>query len=548
VNLKTVANLGRFKEIISVFVKYGFGDIIDMLELPGRRLAHRITATDPDLSSYERIRLALDELGPTFVKFGQIMSLRSELLPKPLVLELQKLQDDASPLDADLVKAAVERNLAGGLDKVCRYFDAAPVAAASLSQVHRAVLRESGRVAAFKVQRPDINSKIERDLAILALIAERLHERVATLKVHNLPALVHLVRRTLERELDFSREARYMEIAGRHMADVPGIYVPQVFSALSTRRLLVMEYVEGERLREVDPARLKDPKKMAVQGLHAAVKQILEDGFFHADPHPGNTIIRNGDTICLLDWGMVGRLTAADRFELIDLLAATVEKDSARLADIILDIAQAGAEIDRRGLERDLMDILDAHLAGSVAELHLGRLMLDIMDIIQDYRLRVPSNLFMMIKALVTAEGSVRLLDPSLDVVSEVRPYVRRLTMERFKPHVIWHALRNLAFKLAASPSRFPRRMSTLLSKMETGRLNIGFEHHNLGGLQQTLDQIFSRLTMGVIVAALIVGSSLIITTGIPPLFYGYPLLGLIGFLISAVFGLWLLYDIVRRR
>jgi ubiquinone biosynthesis protein len=548
VNIKTLAQVGRFKEIVSVLVKYGFGDVVDMLDLPGKKLAHRIAATDPEKTTFERIRLALDELGPTFVKFGQIMSLRSELLPKPMVEELQNLQDNASPIDVVAVRQVIEQTLMTTLEEVCILFDDTPLAAASLSQVHRGVLRSDRSVVAFKVQRPDIRDKIERDLGIMAAIAERLHERVEDLQVHNLPALVALVRRTLERELDFSREARYMQIAGSYMRDVPGIYVPEVFTDLTTERLLVMEYVEGESLRDLSPAELERPERLACRGLRATVKQILEDGFFHADPHPGNILILDGKTIGLLDWGMVGRLTPKDRQELIDLLAAVVEKDSERLVDAILAIAESGTQIDRRSLERDLLDLLDAHLTASVAELRLGQLMMEIMDLMRDYRLSIPSDLFMMIKSLVTAEGAVRRIYPQLDVVSEVRPYVSRLAKERFKPEVIWHNLRALVFKLAVSPTRFPRRISDIVEKMERGQLRIGFEHRNLSGLQNTFEKIFSRLTMGVIVAAMIIGSSMIITTGLPPLFHGYPLLGLIGFLISGVFGLWLIYDIVRNR
>jgi ubiquinone biosynthesis protein len=401
---------------------------------------------------------------------------------------------------------------------------------------------------AFKVQRPDIRDKIERDLGIMAAIAERLHDRVENLRVHNLPALVALVRRTLERELDFGREARYMQIARSYMRDVPGIYVPEVFTDLTTERLLVMEYVEGESLRELSPADLEQPERLACRGLRATVKQILEDGFFHADPHPGNILILDGKTIGLLDWGMVGRLTPKDRHELVDLLGAVVEKDSERLVDAILAIAESGTQIDRRSLERDLLDLLDAHLTASVAELRLGQLMMEIMDLMREYRLSIPSDLFMMIKSLVTAEGTVRRIYPRLDVVSEVRPYVTRLAKERFRPEVIWHNLRALVFKLAVSPTRFPRRIGDIVEKMERGRLRIGFEHRNLSGLQNTFEKIFSRLTMGVIVAAMIIGSSMIITTGLPPLFHGYPLLGLIGFSISGLFGLWLIYDIVRNR
>lgn len=547
-NLKTLANLGRFKEIVSVFAKYGFADVVRLLDLPGRQIADRIMDVDPEVTPYARFRMALDELGPTFVKFGQIMSLRSEVLPKPLVEELQKLQDDAAPVDVEAIKSVVQANLQQPWNKVFLSFDDAPLAAASLSQVHRAVLREGPTEVALKVQRPDIESKIARDLSILESIAERMHERLPAMRIYELPRLVELIRRTLERELDFYREARYTQIARSHLEDLEGIHVPKAFLRLCTPQLLVMDFVHGKNLRTIDRNLLEDPASLARSGLNATVKQLFEKGFFHGDPHPGNVLISEDNTIVLLDWGMVGRLTPRDRSEMVDLITAIVEKDSRLLVDTLLTITTGEIDIDRRSLERDLLDILDAHLVASLSELRLGQLVLEIMELIRKYRLSVPADLLMMIKSLVTAEGTVRLIHPEMDIVTEMRPHLKRLAAERFNPQLLWQGARTFLFKLAASPARFPRQIGDIIEKMERGKLRIGFEHRHLGGLLKTLEKTFSRLTMGVILAALIIGSSLIVTAGIPPIFHGYPLLGLTGYLISAVLGLWLIFDILHNR
>jgi ubiquinone biosynthesis protein len=233
---------------------------------------------------------------------------------------------------------------------------------------------------------------------------------------------------------------------------------------------------------------------------------------------------------------------------LIDLLAATVEKDSERLVDTLLAVSRAAEDTDPRALEKDVLELLDIHMASSVAEIRIGELMLDITDLIRNYRLRVPPDLFLMIKALVTAEASVRLIDPGLDVVSELRPQVRRLAAQRFKPKRMFDRFRALLMKMAASPGQLPHRVGGIIAKMERGDLRLRFEHHNLQDLTSTLDKIFSRLTLGVIVGAMIIGSSLIITTGVPPLVGGYPLLGLAGYCTSALVGLWVVYDILRSR
>lgn len=546
--LKTIVNLGRLKEILAAFVKYGFADVVDMLDLPGRHLADRVMDVDPQTTPFERFRMALDELGPTFVKFGQVMSLRSDLLPKPLIEELQKLQDDAAPVDVELIKAVIQENIDQPWETLFLSFDESPLAAASLSQVHRAVLREGTAEVALKVQRPEIESKINRDLSILGSVAERMHQRIPEMRTYELPRLVTLVRRSLDHELDFHREARYVQIARSHMQGLEGMHVPNVFVQLSTPQLLVMELVRGQNLRTMDRDLFEDPVMLARNGLRATVKQLFEVGFFHADPHPGNVIISNGNTINLLDWGMVGRLTPRDRHEVVDLITAIVEKDSRRLVDTLLTITAGGIDIDRRALERDLLDVLDSHLVASLSDLRLGQLVLEVTEMIRKYQLQIPTDLFMMIKALVTAEGTVKLINPEMDLVAEMRPHLKHLATQRFNPQSIWRGARAFLLKMAAAPTRFPKRIGDIVEKMERGRLRIGFEHRNLGGLQTTLEKIFSRLTMGIILGAMVIGSSLIITTGIPPIVYGYPLLGLAGYLISAILGMWLIFDILHNR
>jgi ubiquinone biosynthesis protein len=309
-----------------------------------------------------------------------------------------------------------------------------------------------------------------------------------------------------------------------------------------------MEYMQGDRLADLNPQTVGEPEELARAGLHATIQQILEDGFFHADPHPGNIMVVDGNSLCLLDWGMIGRLGTKDRIHLIDLLAATVEKDSERLVDTLLTVSRASDTSDPQALERDVLEMLDIHMAGSVAEIRIGELMLDITDLIRKYRLRVPPDLFMMIKALVTAEASVRRIYPELDVISEIRPHVQRLAAQRFAPRRMFERLKVLLLKVASSPGEFPRRIGDIVAKMERGDFRLRFEHHHLDDLTSTLDKIFSRLTLGVIVGAMVIGSSLIITTGLPPLIGGYPLLGLAGYCISAVVGLWVVYDILRNR
>jgi ubiquinone biosynthesis protein len=519
-----------------------------MLDLPAKGLSRRIVDPDPSLNSFARLRMALEELGPTFIKFGQILSLRAELLPAPLIAELGKLQDEVPPAEIDGIRQVIESSLEQPLEDTFIIFEEQPVAAASLSQVHRAVLRKGRTPLALKVQRPEIRSKIETDLDILSHAANLLHERKASLRMYDLPGLVRSIGRTLQHELDFSREARHMKIAHNLMEELSGIHIPRVYTDMSCKRLLVMEYVQGRKLKEIDQSHLSNAETLAKNGMQAIVKQILEDGFFHADPHPGNLLISNDETISLLDWGMVGRLTQQDRHVLLNLMAAIVERDAQRLSDALLVITTGSSDLERQELERDLLNLMDYHITENLAELRIERFIMDIVEIVRKYRLRIPSNHFITLKALITAEGTARLLYPQLDVVGEMEPHVRRLAAMRFKPDVLWRHLRTLIFEIAASPTKLPRQIREIIHKLEHGNLRLRFEHHNLTDLLTILDKTFSRLTMGIIAAAMIIGSSMIITTGIPPLFIGYPVLGLVGYLISALLGLWIVFDILRSR
>jgi ubiquinone biosynthesis protein len=547
--LKSVANISRLRTIVSVLLKYGFDDLMEHLDLPGKNAVQSVSDLDPGIATHQRIRLALQELGPTFVKFGQILSVRPEVLPRPLIDELAKLQDDVSPVETATVREVVESELGCPIEAVFIGFDNRPLAAASLSQVHRAVLKKTLEPVVLKVQRPDIRKQIAVDLELMALLAGQLHQRMEALQAHNLPSLVDVVGRTLERELDFKREARHLMTARRHMRALEGIVIPKVVDDISTERLLVMEYIEGRRLRDMVSGDLEDAEAVARLGLRASVKQILETGFFHADPHPGNLLVSEGRRLCILDWGMVGRLTSHERYELIDLIAAVVSNDSEELTEAVLAIAaREGEPVDRRSLERDLMEVLDSHLTDSVASLRIGRIILDVAEMVHSHRLKIPSNLLLMVKSLVTAEGAVRMIYPELNVVAELEPDIRRLARDRFNPSHFWRLLKLISFRVAVSPMQLPKRIGEIVEKMGRGEFKVRFEHHNLKELRMTLEKIVSRLTVGIIAAAMIIGSSMIMTTGLPPLFFGYPLLGLAGYTLSALFGLWLIIDIIRNR
>ena len=547
-DIKAVSKLVRFKEIITTLLKYGFDDLVQRLDLPGIELIRKLRASDHELNTYERVRFMLEDLGPTFVKFGQIMSLRPDLLPPPFVHELSKLQDEVTPVEMQRIKPVVEAALKHPLEEVFSIFDARPLAAASLSQVHKGVLRKEGKIVCIKVQRPGIRQKIETDLDILEAIAVRLHDRSEDLRTYDLPNIVRVIRRYLLQEIDFTREARNMRIARSFTEDRKDVSVPDVYEEYCSQQLLVMEYIHGTRLKDLQIRSLAEADTLAKDGLRAAIRQILEDGFFHADPHPGNLLLNEDNRLCLVDWGMVGRLTDRERYEIMDLIKSVVEKDSESLTDALMTIADGDLQIDRRGLERRLMDILDSYFALSLKEMRIGRLLLDITNVLREYRLGVPPDLIIMIKALVTAEGTALQIYPELNVFSEAKSHLRRLGAERFNPRALWKTMGSSFRRFLVFQKRSPILFAQVLEKMSRDELRIHFEHENLAGLRATLDQVSNRLTFGIIIAALIVGSSMLITTGIGPLLFGFPALGIIGYLISGLLGLWVVFNMIRTR
>jgi ubiquinone biosynthesis protein len=472
------------------------------------------------------------------------------LLPPELLSELGKLQDDVPSLELADVKAIVADSLGVPVDEAFSVFDVKPIAAASLSQVHKGVLKREGQIVSIKIQRPGIKQMIESDLDILASLADLLDQQFEGLATYDLPELVQVIRRHMMTELDFRSEMRNMGIARSSAADTP-VYVPKSYGRYCTDQVLVMDYVPGVRYGELATGSRHDRRRIATQGLAAATKQILEDGFFHADPHPGNLLITDKMNLCIIDWGMVGRLTEKDRFELIDLLRAIVDKESDTLMHSVLRLCKTrrgNATASQPSIERDLLTLLDTYHAVPIKQMNVGQFLVDVMSIVRDHQLRLPTEHAIMIKALVTAEGSARQMYPELNVVAEVKESVNVLVKERFKPTAIWRHLRQSMANLWAFQRDLPRQIQQIISKLDSGSLELQLNHNKLEALAHTIENASNRLTIAIIAGAIIMGSSMIITTGVGPYLFGFPALGVIGYSLSVVLGLWLIYTIIRSK
>ncbi|MFO7717490.1 MAG: ABC1 kinase family protein [Thermodesulfobacteriota bacterium] len=546
-DIHAIAHLGRFKDIVFILFKYGYGDILSRLDLPSR-LRPSKPPDVPKMGTWERLRHMLEDLGPTFVKFGQILSLRSDLIPAPLARELSRLQNEVAPESFAPIRKQLEAEWECPLEEIFLDFETDPLAAASLAQVHKAVLRETGEAIAVKVRRPNIEGVVQRDLYILDVLARQLHDHVDFLQFYDLPGLVRELKRSLLRELDFRREARHIRIAGANLARNTYVHIPEVRENLTTSKVLVMDLVQGHLLSEVHSLPEKERHLLARQGIQVTLQQVLQDGFFHADPHPGNIIVQREGHFTLLDWGMVGRLTPLTRQRLLDMVRAVLSKDSASVLEILLLFARESQLEHQDALEREILDILDIYHSLPLGEIQIGQILMELTSLLRLHRIQITTDLAMMVKAMVTAEGSARLICPDLNIINEARPLVERLFRKRYSPMAVLRQMQRSLRDFGSLYKTLPRQAQNILAKMEQGNFTIRFRHENLSGLQRTLETATNRLTLGLLTAAMIIGSSMIVTTGVEPLLFGYPALGIIGFVLSALFALWLIIDIIRRR
>jgi ubiquinone biosynthesis protein len=548
---RAYSGLRRYRQILAVLLKYGFGDLLAKLKvrhpLLGRLPRLRAIKELEDLSRPARLRLAFEELGPTFIKLGQLLSLRPDLLPPEYAAELAKLQDEAMPLPFAQIKGKVEAQLGRALGELFQEFGEEPLAAASLAQVHRALLRDGTEVV-VKVQRPGIWETIRADLIILEDLAHFLVRHLPESEPFDPPGVVREFAKTLRRELDFVREGRNMELFRRNFQGDPTVYIPKVFWEYTTSEVLTMERIVGVKvtdLQGLERAGL-DRHQVALNGANAILKQIFEHGLFHADPHPGNILVLEGNVIAPLDFGMVGRLDLELRERVGQLILAIARGDLAGLVRTLRELGSLDEQVDLLALRADLADLLDRYSKTPLYRLELGRLLDEMMALVREHRLRLPPNLVMMGKALVIAEGVGRALDPELELLALAQPYLERLALRRGP---LQKALQGWAGAWAESRELFqelPEGLRSIMSRLRQGRLKVQFELLGLERLMQELDRASNRLAFALIIAALIIGSSLVMQLQAGPRLWGLSLFGCLGFGFAAFLGFWLVVAILR--
>ena len=552
--LGAARDMGRLNEIAGVLIRHGFGDSVRRLGLADRleRAGHAIRWDHAaDLARIEppvQVRLAMEELGPTFVKLGQILAGRADLFGPDWIAEFEKLHSHVPALAFDVLRPQLREDLGGEPEVVFARFDVEPLAAASIAQVHRAQLQDGTEVI-VKIRRPGITDVIEADLRLLGRLAALAEAEIPALKPYRPQLLVRELAKSLRRELDLAAECRHAERIATNIAPLPHIVIPRVHWAHTSERVNVQDFVggiAGNQLDRLTPEAGYDRRLLAERGAHAVLKMIVQDGFFHADPHPGNVFYLSDNRIAFIDFGMVGRLSERRREELLQLLLGLVERHPQTVADVLLDWTGDDHGVSLSQLETEIEAFVDQYHGRPLAELSLGQMLGDVTAILRDHRLGLPSDLALLIKAFISLEGMGRGLDPDFHMATQATPMLRQVVREGYRPKVIatraWKTLR----RTLAIAEQLPHDVSRLLRNARRGRVHVGIELAHLKRVGDQIDRAANRLAMALVIAALIIGSSIVMNVQGGPSLFGLPAFGFLGFIGAVVGGMWLVRSIWR--
>lgn len=540
-----ISNAVRTKEIATVLVRNGFADLLARINPPPWLLKILASQQRPRRSIWERIRLVAEELGPTSVKLGQMMSMRPDLLPDGLIHELRKLQDDVRAEPFEVMSPVLEEDLKEDLDVLFTEFDRTPVACASIGQVYRARIRSSGEEVAVKVQRPGIQRKIDSDFNILLWFAQKVHESAEDLRSYNFPGILKELKSAMDRELDYQNEARNASFFTLQNSDTEHVFAPKPYEELSGERVLVTEWIEGLHINVVPvPSMVAD--NAALFGARSLFNQVLIQGFFHADPHAGNLRVTRDGRLCFMDWGQVGQLTRQMRFDLIDLFGAFLEGDAESVARISADLPRSDRPYDRSAIEKGIMVAMRENFDPQTGKGQIGRAVVQVFHIFSQNGIDVGRDYSLMAKSILSIEEAGMKLDPTFSFPKVFEPVLKDVHKERRNPSALFKGFRRTLMVGLQRMQDIPAEVHRILRRLENDDVTVNFQHRGLEDLDDALNTASNKITLGVILAALLVGSSLIITTGIKPLLFGYPALGMVGYLMSGVIGIWTIYDILR--
>ncbi|WP_308446532.1 MULTISPECIES: ABC1 kinase family protein [Vogesella] len=543
-------DLPRLREISAVLFKHGLGEFVQRLRLPaavekaGEWFNLRLPDSADAIPAPIRVRLAFEELGPTFIKLGQILSTRVDLFAPEWINEFEKLQNTVPPIPEALLAPYLQQVLGEAPETLFARFDMVPIGSASIAQVHRATLHDGSEVV-VKLRRPGIVQKVDADLRILEHLAHLIELEFPDARRFMPSDIVAQFARSLKRELDLAAEARNMERFARDFAEDPYIRIPKVYWEYTRADVNVQDFIDGFSASPVSalPAAGLDPSLLARRGADAVLKMILLNGYFHADPHPGNVIFLPEDRIAFIDFGMVGRLSHRRRDEIVDLLAAMAQRDEHAMMGVLIGWT-GSVPVDEEQFAEDIGEIFFQYDHVVLKDLNMSQLINDLMALIRNHGILLPADMAMLFKALITLEGLGRQLEPQFQLVEHLTPFVRKLIIERYRPEALLKRGRETLSDGFAMLASLPRDIIRIGRDIKHGKFRINLDLKRLEQFGHQLDKSVNRLTMGIVTGCLIIGSSIVMTVDGGPTLFGLPLFGFLGFMVAFFNSLWLIWSI----
>ena len=537
--------LKRYKDVARLLFKYGRSDLVRRAGLEDALVEEQLAEVEAPRP--EELADDLEKLGPAFIKLGQLLSTRADLLPPPYLLALGRLQDQIEPFPFSEVEQIVESELGFRISKGFESFDATPLAAASLGQVHRAALRD-GRPVAVKVQRPNIRERVAEDLATLQDIAEFLDARTQAGRQFGFTRIVHEFRRTIAQELDYRREAHSLVRIADNLEGFPNLVVPRPVHDYTTPRVLTMELIKGRKITALSPVVRQeiDGEELARELFRAYLKQIIIDGFFHADPHPGNVFLTDDGRIALIDLGMVSRLAPSQQDQLLKMLLAVGEGNGDRAATLALQIGEPLPDVDPVGVRRVIQELVAEYQDAPLHDIQVGRVMMEITRAAGQHGVRLPPELTLLGKTLLNLDQVGRTLAPAFDVNAALREEAAALMQQRMRQSMSASNIFTAAIETREFLEQLPGRVNKVLDAVVNNELKLNVEVIDEGAVIHGLQKVANRITLGLVLAALIVGAAMLMQVPTNFRLFGYPALAMLFFLVAAGGGLWLAFTIVR--
>ncbi len=554
--LETYNCLVRYKEILAILVKYGYKDLLMKINPSENKDINEVlkdgNTVPPEsvtaLSGAERFRLLLESLGTTFIKFGQILSTRNDILPEDYCAELKKLQDKVPPFPDEQAKAIIKEELGKTTDELFQSFSEKPVACASIAQVYKATL-PSGEIVAIKIRRPNIEKRIQADLAIMEDLSRLLEKYVQEARAIRPTTLVREFGRQLQQEMNLLVEANNLERFNILNQNESRLKLVKLYRDLSTSHILTMEFVTGTKISNTEKLRSLnlDLKTIAKNGASVIISQIFDQGFYHGDPHPGNILVQDDGRICFLDFGAMGKLTKEQRMLLAEGLVAVVRRRDDELLRVVLKLSSNGDDIkDTKELGRDISDFVDTYAYLPLNRIKVDEILNDLTKLLTKHGIILPPEISTLVKVLAMLDGTYLAIDPDFQVMEVMKPYAQKLVLEKFDPKRLASDMTHTSAELYRLLRDLPDEARSIIKTIKKAELKVSVSSGNLKQVLRTFDKDANRLSYALIVSALLLASALLLHTHTPPVWHEVSILGIVGLIASATMGLWLLIAIAR--